>query len=70
MISGYPEDDRRRTYDRLTAAPLTRLHALTILPAEHPVHDHYMNVGPLFADPMARPLYAEIASIARAERGR
>src|SRR5690606_1663243 len=26
-------------------------------------HDYYMNVGPTFADPIARQLYAEIASI-------
>jgi hypothetical protein len=31
--------------------------------AEHQTHDYYMNIGPLFADPLARQLYAEIASI-------
>lgn len=58
-----PEDDLRNPYDRKTAAPLTKLHALTITAAEFQTHDYYMNVGPLFADPMARQLYAEIASI-------
>jgi rubrerythrin len=58
-----PEDDLREPYDRVTAAPLSKLHALTITAAEHQTHDYYMNIGPLFADPVARQLYAEIASI-------
>jgi hypothetical protein len=59
----YPEDDLRRPYDRTTAEPLTRLNALTLMAAEHQTHDYYMNIGPTFSDPMARMLYAEIASI-------
>jgi rubrerythrin len=31
--------------------------------AEQQTHNYYMNIGPLFADPLARQLYAEIASI-------
>jgi hypothetical protein len=58
-----PEDDIRQPYQRAIAAPLTKLHALTIVSAEHQVHDYYMNIGPQFADPVARMLYAEIASI-------
>jgi rubrerythrin len=58
-----PEDDLRRPYDKRTAAPLTKLHATTIMAGEHQTHDYYMNIGPLFADPVARQLYAEIASI-------
>lgn len=58
-----PEDDVRESYLRDTAVPLTKLHALTILSAEHQVHDYYMNIGPTFTDPVARMLYAEIASI-------
>ena len=58
-----PEDDLRRPYDRETADPLTKLHAATIMAAEHQTHDYYMTVGPQFADPLARQLYAEIASI-------
>ena len=30
---------------------------------EHQTHDYYMTIGPMFADPIARQLYAEIASI-------
>lgn len=58
-----PEDDLREPYDRKTAAPLTKLHALTITAAEFQTHDYYANIGPLFTDPVARQLYAEIASI-------
>lgn len=58
-----PEDDVRESYDRTKAAPITKLHALTITAAEFQTHDYYMNIGPLFADPIARQLYAEIASI-------
>jgi len=58
-----PEDDVRRPFDRTTADPLSKLHALTITAGEHQTHDYYMNVGPIFADPLARQLYAEIASI-------
>jgi hypothetical protein len=58
-----PEDDLRNPYDRRLAHPITKLNALTIMAGEHQTHDYYMNVGPTFADPVARMLYAEIASI-------
>jgi rubrerythrin len=58
-----PMDDLRGHYDRTTADPLTKLHALTIMGAEFQTHDYYMNVGPTFSDPVARQLYAEIASV-------
>jgi hypothetical protein len=58
-----PRDDLRRPYDRKKAQPITKLNALTLMAAEHQTHDYYMNVGPTFADPIARQLYAEIASI-------
>jgi hypothetical protein len=59
----YPLDDLRKPYDRRQAAPLSKLHAYTIMAGEHQTHDYYMTVGPFFADPIARQLYAEIASI-------
>lgn len=59
----HPADDLRDHYDKKRADPLTKLHALTIMAGEHQTHDYYMNIGPLFADPLARQLYAEIASI-------
>jgi rubrerythrin len=58
-----PLDDLRRPYDRTRAAFLTKLHAMTIMAGEHQTHDYYMTIGPMFADPLARQLYAEIASI-------
>jgi rubrerythrin len=58
-----PQDDLRRPYDRRKAAPLSKLHALTIMAAEQQTHNFYMNIGPMYADPVARQLYAEIASI-------
>jgi len=45
------------------AALATKLHALTLTGGEYQTHDYYMNIGPLFADPLARQLYAEIASV-------
>jgi hypothetical protein len=58
-----PENDLRRPFDRNAAEPLSKLNALTLVAAENQTHDYYMNIGPLFADPLARQLYAEIASI-------
>lgn len=59
----HPLDDLRRPYDRKAAAPLSKMHALTILAAEQQTHNYYMTIGPRFSDPVARLLYAEIASI-------
>jgi rubrerythrin len=58
-----PVDDVRRPFDSKAAHTLSKLHALTITAGEHQTHDYYMNIGPTFADPLARQLYAEIASI-------
>ncbi|MFZ5477666.1 MAG: hypothetical protein ACOZNI_12895 [Myxococcota bacterium] len=58
-----PFDDLREPYDRTKAAPLSKIHAALITAAEQMTHDYYMTVGPQFADPIARMLYAEIASI-------
>ncbi len=58
-----PEDDLRDHYDRRTAHPLSKLNALTLVGGEYQTHDYYMTIGPTFADPVARQLYAEIASI-------
>ena len=58
-----PSDDLRTPYVRTQAELLTKLNALTIMAGEHQTHDYYMTIGPTFADPLARQLYAEIASI-------
>lgn len=59
----HPFDDVRNPYDRRRADPISKMNALTIVAAEYQTHDYYMNIGPTFADPLARALYAEIASI-------
>ncbi len=59
----HPHDDLRNHYDRTKAESLSKMHALTIMAAEQQTHNYYMNIGPLFSDPVARLLYAEIASI-------
>jgi rubrerythrin len=58
-----PADDLREHYDRASALPITKLNALVLQAAEHQTHDYYMTIGPMFSDPIARQLYAEIASI-------
>src|SRR5690625_2117872 len=58
-----PEDDVRDHYDCTRAAAITKLHTRTIMAAEYQTHDFYANIGPLYADPLARQLYAEIASV-------
>jgi hypothetical protein len=57
-----PEDDLLDCYSQ-DAALATKLHAITLTGGEYQTHDYYMNIGPVFADPVARMLYAEIASV-------
>ncbi len=59
----HPLDDLREHYDRAAAEPISKMNALTIMSGEYQTRDYYMNIGPTFADPMARQVYAEIASI-------
>jgi hypothetical protein len=59
----HPDDDLCRPYDRATAQPLSKLNAMTLVAGEYQTHDLYMHIGPLYADPLARQLYAEIASV-------
>lgn len=58
-----PIDDVRRSYDCKKAAPISKLNVLTLVGAEYQTHDFYMNIGPMFSDPVARMVYAEIAAI-------
>jgi hypothetical protein len=58
-----PENDVRDHYDRTKASTITKLQATILMAAEYQTHDYYANIGPLYADPVARQLYAEIASI-------
>lgn len=59
----HPADELRTPYSKDKAAFVSKLNALTIMAGEHQTHDYYMTVGPMFSDPIARQLYAEIASI-------
>ena len=58
-----PQDDIREPYHKTAADPISKLNALTIFSGEYQTRDYYMNIGPTFSDPVARALYAEIASI-------
>lgn len=58
-----PESDLRDNYDKNNAELITKIHAALITGAEYQTHDYYMNIGPTFTDPVARMLYAEIASV-------
>jgi len=58
-----PADDIRNSFNRKDAAGITKLNVMTIVAAENQTMDFYANVGPLYADPLARRLYAEIDSI-------
>src|SRR5690606_15676737 len=57
----HPHDDLRKHYQRDAAAPISKMHALTIMSGEYQPRDYYMTIGPTFTDPLARQLYAEIA---------
>jgi rubrerythrin len=59
----HPEDDVRNHYDAKTADSRSKINALTIMAAEQQTWNYYMNIGPMFSDPVARQLYAEIASV-------
>ncbi|HEX2317334.1 MAG TPA: hypothetical protein VHJ17_26555 [Thermomonospora sp.] len=58
-----PMDNVRDPYDRKKAAPISKLHALTIMAAEQQTMNFYMNVGPEYMEPIARQLYQEIGLI-------
>ncbi|MEZ0076093.1 hypothetical protein [Planotetraspora sp. GP83] len=59
----HPIDNLREPYDKNTTAPLSKLHALTIMSAEQQTMNFYMNVGPEYMEPIARQLYQEIGLI-------
>lgn len=58
-----PADNVRDHYDKDTAEPLSKLHALTVMSAEQQTMNFYMNVGPQYMEPIARQLYIEIGMI-------
>ncbi|MGI5163238.1 hypothetical protein ACQEU3_02655 [Spirillospora sp. CA-253888] len=58
-----PVDNLRDPYDRTKADPISKLHALTVMSSEQQTMNYYMNVGPLYMEPIARQLYQEIGLI-------
>jgi len=58
-----PGDDLRDPYDRRTAAFVSKLSAFALAAGAHEAREHYLEAGPRFADPIARMLFAELASI-------
>jgi hypothetical protein len=58
-----PVDDLRDGYDRTDADIQSRLLARLHYAVEAQARETYLMVGPTFADPVARMLYAEIASV-------
>ena len=59
----HPVDNVREPYDRSRTHPLSKLHALTIMAAEQQTMNFYMNVGPMYMEPIARQLYQEIGMV-------
>jgi hypothetical protein len=59
----HPSDDLRHPFESEAAALISKLNAQTLTSSELQTHDYYVNIGPTFADPVARNLYAEIATI-------
>jgi len=59
----HPADNLNEPYDRTSAAPVSKLHALTIMAAEQQTMNFYMNVGPQYMEPIARNLYQEIGMV-------
>jgi hypothetical protein len=58
-----PVDNIRDPYDRGSAAPISKLHALTLVAAEQQTMNFYMNTGNMYMEPIARQLYQEIGLI-------
>jgi len=58
-----PVDMIRRSLDAYVGDPLSALHALTITAAEQQTMNFYMTIGNRYQEPVARGLYAEIASV-------
>ena len=58
-----PEVMLRKHYERNRALPLSKLHILTLLSGEQQTYNYYKTQGPLYANRLARELYAEIGEV-------
>ena len=59
----HPHDDVRSSYQRESAALQSKLQAYTMVALKAHTLGYYLVVGPSYADPLGRQLYAELASI-------
>lgn len=59
----HPADNVRKHFDKHTADPRTKLHAITITASEQQTMNFYMNIGNRYMEPLARGLYLEIAQV-------
>ena len=59
-----PDDDVCMPVDTTRLSPLSRLNALALQACARQLVDHCLHAGPQCSDPVARMLYAEIASVA------
>lgn len=57
-----PQDELRRPYERQRAEPLSKLNALTMISLAQEGRELYLSLGSSFSDPIARALFAELAS--------
>lgn len=53
----------RKHYNKITAAPQTKINILTLLSAEQQTHNYYSEHGFMYANPELRELYAEIKDV-------
>jgi hypothetical protein len=58
-----PVDNLRDPYNRNAAAPISKLHALTLVASEQQTMNFYMTTGNMYMEPIARQLYQEIGLI-------
>jgi len=59
----HPSDEMRRSWDKNTASPKTKMNYFTIVSAEQQTELYYKSHGPMFPDELARGLYTEIADV-------
>jgi hypothetical protein len=52
-----------KNYDKTTASPITKAHALTLMAGEQQTWNYYKNVGNTYGSPEVRQLYAEISAV-------
>jgi rubrerythrin len=59
----HPSDEMRRSWDKNTASPKTKMNYFTIVSAEQQTELFYKSHGQMYEDELARGLYTEIADV-------